>query len=127
MIFIPENKSIKAHWTYGTLQPDGYYRVHIRHKMYKVHRLVAETFIPNPDNKPLVDHIDRNPSNNDVSNLRWATHQENMNNMKTNRKIGTRQCDLPSVEYNRQRNREWLAKHNNEYNAKRREQRKKKS
>lgn len=47
---------------------------------YKVHRLVAQAFIPNPDNKEQVDHIDTNPSNNIVSNLRWATPLENQNN-----------------------------------------------
>lgn len=47
------------------------------------HRLVALQFIPNPENKPEVDHIDRNRQNNHVSNLRWVTHQENQNNKIT--------------------------------------------
>tara|TARA_R110000796_G_scaffold52792_1_gene124326 strand:- start:67 stop:519 length:453 start_codon:yes stop_codon:yes gene_type:complete len=44
------------------------------------HRLVAEAFLPNDDNKKYVDHIDRDKNNNHVSNLRWVTHLENMNN-----------------------------------------------
>lgn len=41
-----------------------------------VHRLLAEAFIPNPDDKPTVDHKDGNRLNNDLSNLRWATYSE---------------------------------------------------
>ena len=48
--------------------------------MRLVHRVVAECFIPNPEGKPQVDHIDGNRANNAVSNLRWATHQENLQN-----------------------------------------------
>lgn len=45
-----------------------------------MHRLVASAFIPNPNNYPEVDHIDHNPKNNSVENLRWVTHKENLHN-----------------------------------------------
>lgn len=46
-------------------------------KRYQAHRLVAITFIPNPDNKLCINHIDGNKSNNNVLNLEWCTYSEN--------------------------------------------------
>lgn len=49
----------------------------------RLYRWVAELFIPNPENKPCVDHIDRDHNNNTVENLRWSTYKENNNNPNT--------------------------------------------
>jgi len=67
----------------------GLYKNKIHYKK-KLHRLVGEAFIPNPNGKPQIDHIDRNKSNNNVENLRWATHNENQQNtgIKCNNKLG---------------------------------------
>lgn len=61
----------------------GYYRIQLKaddgnKNNLLAHRLVALAFIPNPENKPEVNHIDGNKLNNDVSNLEWATKHENM-------------------------------------------------
>jgi hypothetical protein len=49
-------------------------------KQVTIHRLLGKAYIPNPENKPQVDHIDNNRQNNDISNLRWVTHGENNRN-----------------------------------------------
>ena len=59
----------------------GYYQYQLWHKgvcrVGSAHRLVAQAFIPNPDNKPVVNHIDENKLNNSVDNLEWVSHAEN--------------------------------------------------
>ena len=54
---------------------------------FKVARAVAELFIPNPENKPAVDHIDTNKLNDNVTNLQWVTNTENMNNPLTRKHL----------------------------------------
>ena len=60
----------------------GYYRVDLKQnqkdKYMSIHRLVAEAFIPNPNNYPIINHKDNNPQNNCVENLEWCTQSYNV-------------------------------------------------
>ena len=57
---------------------NSYLAVVLHNKHLKIHRLVAEAFIPNPEGKPQVNHIDGNKENNRVDNLEWCTNRENV-------------------------------------------------
>jgi hypothetical protein len=59
------------------INPQGYKSVNICGKTRLVHRIVAQAFIPNPDNKPQVNHLDFNKLNPNANNLEWVTHIEN--------------------------------------------------
>lgn len=62
--------------------PNGYFQINLyingKCKTFMLHRLVANAFIPNPNNLPCVNHIDGNKLNNQLSNLEWVTHKDNM-------------------------------------------------
>lgn len=62
-----------------------YVKVSVNSKTIMLHRLVAVTFIPNPNNKPMVNHKDLDGSNNNISNLEWVTASENMQHSADNK------------------------------------------
>ena len=102
---IKTSKSLKP-WNNG----QGYLQVDLcqngKSNKLKIHRLVAESFIPNIDNKNCVDHIDRVRDNNCVNNLRWATKEENSRNKSIN-KNNTSTCS--GVSYLK-RNKKWMVR-----------------
>lgn len=85
----------------------GYYQVKLSHngkaKHYNVHRLVAMHFIFNPENKPIVNHINGDKTNNDVCNLEWVTYSENNHHamkigLVKNVGITSYKCTIPNVD-----------------------------
>ena len=67
-----------------TLNENGYYYIKLykdnKKKMFRIHRLIALHYIENPNNYEFVDHIDRDPKNNQIGNLRWVTISQNNRN-----------------------------------------------
>lgn len=86
--FLPEASTIELYMK--EIKPEetkkGYLRVALfkdgKRKWFKVHRLVAQAFIENPDNKSQVNHKDGNKKNNSVTNLEWVTDEENKEHQK---------------------------------------------
>lgn len=79
-----EVRNIKTNHVYkNRIHKTGYYVVNLpmgkrgKVKMIRTHKAVAETFIPNPNNFPIVHHKDNNKNNPDYTNLEWVTHKEN--------------------------------------------------
>lgn len=83
--FVKENGDIigKTKILKQIIKPDGYNSVCLYYdgkaKTFLTHRMVAECYIPNPDNKPQVNHKDGNKTNNKVENLEWVNSKENIN------------------------------------------------
>ena len=84
-------RKIKERVLTGTIDKKGYIIVNLTKnnecKPLKVHRLVAIAFIPNPEDKPFIDHINTIRDDNRVENLRWCTQKENCNNEITKKKL----------------------------------------
>jgi len=83
--------------TVGSINKCGYYHINFDNKRYNVHYLICLAFNGKPNGiygkEITVDHIDRNPKNNISTNLRWATHEEQMNNTKNVKKINAYYLD----------------------------------
>ena len=108
-VFIPEvkrvNYAVQAHWTYGRKNFQGYPCIYMNGRRYLVHRLIAEAFLENTEGLPTVDHIDRNRSNNSLSNLRWAS----WSTQNYNRKHRTSKYDIPYKRRTREYQRAYYA------------------
>ena len=79
-------------------------------KTYRIHRLLAIQYIPNPDNLNEIDHIDRNKLNNDLSNLRWCDRTTNMNNQERSIANMTEEQKEERIDNLREYKRVWIEK-----------------
>jgi hypothetical protein len=96
----PKIKILKPHKT-----GNGYFQVQLYKngscKYLLIHRIIAELFIPNPLNLPCVNHIDKNKSNNNVSNLEWVTASQNEQHRHKTRDNYKDDYIIPTVEFSR--------------------------
>lgn len=90
---INEKGEIRNHKNNRIIKPfknkNGYIYVSLnangKQKNYRLHRLIAKAFIPNPNNYPYINHIDMDKTNNDISNLEWCTNSYNMKHAFANK------------------------------------------
>lgn len=107
------------HWQEKILEqdnshPKGYGRITLskdgKIKRKPIHYWIALAWIPNPENKPCIDHIDDNPTNNSVSNLRWVTHQENNEKESHRKALSIANTGFKHSEERRKKDREVMLK-----------------
>ena len=100
-IFSLKNNKFMKSW----LDKRGYRNIGLsknhQRKTYKLHRLIMLHFVPNPDNLPQVDHINRNRDDNRLINLRWVDYSTNQQNtiVRKNNKLGIKNINKNGVGY----------------------------
>jgi len=82
---------------------NGYISVHLKGLDFLVHRLVAQAFISNVNNKPCVNHKNSNRSDNFVENLEWCTHKENTEHAISNKRLKVKGKDNPASKLNNEK------------------------
>lgn len=103
--FVPVRERILKH----NLDKDGYCIVLLcktakEHRHFRVHRLVAMAFLNNPENLPEIDHLDGNPANNNVLNLRYSNRKMNGNNPITRKRISISKTGERNPFYGKRKN-----------------------
>ena len=104
---------------------NGYMYTHLSQngctKVIRIHRLVANAFIPNLENKPYINHIDGNKENNCVDNLEWCTQKENVNwsicNMKHRKNITHTNTNEKYITYRKRNNKYRITIDKKEYKS----------
>ena len=97
---------------------DGYKMIGLskdnKRKMFKIHRLIGIHYIPNPENKYSIDHINRDKTDNRVENLRWATRKEQIENRKEESLSKNNKSGHKGIIFHKSRNR-WVYQKQGKY------------